>query len=74
MPCPEILEQICAELKENIDSPICQDLKKHLEGCPECRAYVDSLKKTVYLYRHLPEQTVPEEVQDRLYKVLKLKE
>ncbi len=72
MPCPEILERICTELKENIDSPICQDLKKHLDDCPDCRAYVDSLKKTVYLYRQLPDEALPEDVQNRLFRVLKL--
>ncbi len=73
MSCHEMLEKICADLKEDIDSEVCQEVKRHLESCPDCRAYVDSLKKTVYLYRKIPDEKLPDEVQERLYKTLKLK-
>lgn len=72
MPCPEMLHRICTELKEDIDSEVCQEVKQHLDTCPDCRAYVDSLKKTVYLYRQISDQNVPHEVQNRLIEALKL--
>lgn len=72
MPCPDMVERICAELGENIDSEVCTEIRQHLATCPDCSAYVDSLKKTVYLYRQLPENSLPEDIQNRLHAVLNL--
>jgi len=72
MPCPEMLDRICAELREDIESEVCRELKEHLAECPDCRAYVDSLKKTVILFRSVPDKNIPEDVQGRLFKSLKI--
>lgn len=75
MKCTKILEKICDELGENLDSPKCAEVKKHLAECPECCAHVDSLRKTVFLYRCAMKDCdcdVPEEVDNRLWKVLNL--
>jgi len=75
MKCITVLEQICDELGENLDSLKCLEIKKHLEECPDCCAHVDSLRKTVYLYRYVMKDSecdVPEDVDNRLWKVLNL--
>jgi len=72
MECLKTLDQICEELGENIDSPLCQEVKEHLNVCPKCCAYVDSIKKTVYLYRQWIDEDVPQDVDSRLWKVLNL--
>ena len=69
--CPNIIDKICVELSDSIDSELCKELKAHLEGCPECRAYVDTLKKTIYLYRQIPDENVPGDFQKELFKKLK---
>ncbi len=61
------IEEICDQLSEYLDSDKCKEIKKHLEDCPTCCAYVDTIRKTVELYKELPE-----DVQERLMKVLKL--
>jgi len=74
MECLTNLKQICDRLGENLNSPTCQELKAHLAECTKCCAYVDSIKKTVYLYQCLnDEQDVPDSVDKRLWKVLNLR-
>ena len=42
---------LCDFLEEDIDSPLCRELKEHMEDCPDCRANVETVKQTVKLYR-----------------------
>lgn len=72
MKCLTTLEQICEELGENIDAPLCAEIQEHLKDCPKCCAYVDSIKKTVSFYRKLIDEDVPSEVDSRLWKILNL--
>ncbi|MDZ7294330.1 MAG: zf-HC2 domain-containing protein [candidate division KSB1 bacterium] len=70
--CLHKLDEICAALDEELDSEQCRMIRAHLEECPQCCAVVDSLRKTVRLFQCLPKADVPEEVDLRLWKVLKL--
>ncbi|MHB9029428.1 MAG: anti-sigma factor family protein [Candidatus Latescibacterota bacterium] len=51
--------QICDYLGADIDSPACREVREHLESCPECRAYYDSIRETVYLYRKTEQPCEP---------------
>lgn len=74
MKCLKALEQICEALGEDLDSPMCQEIQEHLDDCPECCAYVDSIKKTVYFCRQqMAQKDVPAEIDSRLWKILNLK-
>ncbi len=42
---------LCAELGEDLDSPACQTLRQLVAQCPNCQAFVDSVKKTIRLYQ-----------------------
>lgn len=71
--CKEIAKYICAELDEHLDSPKCRAIKKHLETCPNCTANLDSLKKTLKLYREYPDPKLSDKCRKELFTVLKLK-
>ncbi len=60
---------------EDLDDPSCQEVLDHLNACPTCKVYFDTVKKTIYLCRELdcPEE-MPDEVNDRLLEVLNLKD
>lgn len=45
------LLEICEKVDRDLTSPTCKKLREHLEKCPDCAAYYDSLKKTILLYR-----------------------
>ncbi len=57
--CVQALRFICDNLDADVNSPRCIEIRRHLAECPNCTAYLDSLKKTVALYRHYPIDTVP---------------
>jgi hypothetical protein len=73
MHCPEILDHICEELDTKISSAKCREIKRHLAQCPNCTAYLDSLKKTVKLYKTYPDKKVSQKTRKQLFAVLKLK-
>ncbi len=72
MDCLNTLQQICDLLAEDINSPLCQEIKQHLQECPGCCAEVDSIRKVVYLYRDYYKSDVPMEADQRLWRVLNL--
>ena len=43
--------EICDYLGGDLDSPFCKEVRDHLDSCPECKIYLDSIKQTVYLFR-----------------------
>jgi hypothetical protein len=55
IPCSKVLRHIQTELETGLNLQVYQRMRKHLENCPNCMCYLDSLKKVVYLYRNLPE-------------------
>jgi predicted anti-sigma-YlaC factor YlaD len=59
MNCTEAYRFICDNLDENIRSARCRAIRRHIESCPNCKAYLDSIKKTVTLYRTIPGPNVP---------------
>ena len=72
----DTFNKLCDDLSDNINGELCDEVKEHLKDCPECRIYVDTLKQTVYLYRGEQEieeeEGIPEDVSNRLFKVLNL--
>ena len=72
MNCLDTLNQICEELGEDINSPLCKEVEEHLKNCPKCCAHVDSIRKVVRLYQKVGDSEVPETVDERLWKVLNL--
>ena len=69
-----IIKMVQEQLGRGIDADIIEDVARHMEECPECKIYVDSVKETVKIYRVTElEQSIPDDVSDRLFKVLDLK-
>lgn len=70
--CHDVLGHICEELDTRMNSAKCRALKRHLETCPNCTAYLDSLRKTITLYSTSPNPRLPGKVRNELFAVLKL--
>ncbi len=70
--CKHLKSQLSSYIDGELDESICQEIEKHLAGCDRCKIVIDTLKKTVILYREAPEETVPPAVHTRLVKVLEL--
>ena len=61
------------ELSEFIDGELapdlCAELEQHMAGCENCRVVVDTLRRTVSLYRTLPaDPELPPDVEERLWR------
>jgi predicted anti-sigma-YlaC factor YlaD len=68
-----VYKQICDFMGEDLDAPVCKEVADHLRSCPNCRVYLDTVKKTVTLCQEVEKEIgVPEDVKDRLFKVLSL--
>ncbi len=70
----QLLDSLQSQFGKDIDSEVMENIAKHMKDCPDCKIYVDSVKHTVKIYRTTEKnQSVPEDVSDRLFKTLKLK-
>jgi anti-sigma factor RsiW len=70
MKCKDAYLHICDNLDEQIDSPRCREIRAHLAVCPDCHAFLTSLKKTVKLYKALPAPRLPRGIHSRLLHTL----
>ena len=66
------LDTICDYIDGELEAAMCAELEAHLAECPDCRVMVDTLRKTITLYRSQAPAELPSDVERRLYKVLKL--
>ncbi|MEE9190862.1 MAG: hypothetical protein V3U16_08845 [Candidatus Neomarinimicrobiota bacterium] len=70
----ELADLVKAQLGEDMDADFIDEVAKHLEECPDCKICYDSVRQTVKLYRVSESETgVPDQVSERLFKVLSLK-
>ena len=72
--CSDLKAQLSNFIDGELDDALCQEIQKHLADCEDCQVMVDTLKKTIVLYREAKEETVPPDVHARLVKVLDLEE
>jgi anti-sigma factor (TIGR02949 family) len=73
--CNKLLYSLSEYIDGELDSEMCAQIERHLEGCDNCRIVIDSLRKTVYLYQVTTEPaSVPEDVRQRLFRRLDLDE
>ncbi len=70
--CQEIKQQLSDYLDGELDPAVCAELEQHLRGCDNCRVMVDTLHKTILLYREYSRTPPPAGVHERLVRVLKL--
>lgn len=57
--CKDAYLFICDNLDENLESPRCRQIRRHLDSCPACRSFLQSVKRTVSLFRTEPTPHVP---------------
>lgn len=73
--CERLVEVLSDYVDGELDESLCSVLEKHIAGCENCRVVVDTLRKTIQLYRETsPDVEVPPDVQERLYECLNLQD
>jgi hypothetical protein len=69
--CADVAKHVCENLDEQIDSPLCRKIKKHLQECPNCTNELIYLKKTIALYRKTPNPRFTHSTHQKLLSALK---
>ena len=49
--CKEVMNHICDSLGEDLNSPKCVNIKHHLDNCPNCQKYFNSVDSTINFYK-----------------------
>ncbi len=49
--CKEVFELLSEYLDAELNPESCEEIRKHLAGCPPCIEFLESLKRTVSLCR-----------------------
>ncbi len=70
MKCSNVYRHICDNLDQRLGTRRCREIRQHIGVCPDCRAYLASLKRTVELYRSIPPPRLPKAAHDRLIRAL----
>ena len=70
MTCRELFERLSEYVDGELSQEICEEIRRHMEGCDPCVAFAKTLKKTADLCRRLPSQPIPPEVAAELHTFL----
>ena len=72
--CHHLLHELSGYLDGEASAEVCAEIERHLADCEDCTALVDTTRKTITLYRKLPQPDLPTGARERLYKTLDLSE
>ena len=70
--CKVVMNHICENLGEDLNSEKCIAIKNHLNECDDCKNYFNSIEQTIEFYRKY-NINLPGEAHDRLISALGLK-
>ena len=70
--CRHMLGDLSNYLDGEASDELCAEIESHMANCEDCRIVVDTLGKTVLLYRDLPQPELSVGARERLYQSLDL--
>ena len=71
--CKDLLGNMSDYIDGELNDEVCQELKRHIAGCENCRVVFDTMTRTIYLYQSGAQETeVPPQVRGRLFETLHL--
>lgn len=70
--CRDHLGDLSDYVDGDLDPELCAEIERHMSECGNCRIVVDTLRKTISLYRNYGHEDLPNDTLKRLYAVLKL--
>ena len=57
--CDEVLDNLRDYLDDQERAELCREIEEHLKHCHDCQVEVDSIKKTIVLYKMDRETIIP---------------
>lgn len=65
--CRDLAARLSEYLDQEVEPEVCADIEDHLDDCPPCRDFLESLRRTVGLVRETPpSESIPEDVKRRI--------
>lgn len=71
MKCEELLKLLNDYVDGTVDPAICAEFERHMAGCNPCQVVVDTIRKTITLYKAGQPYELPVEFRQRLHEVLR---
>ncbi len=70
--CGDLLGPLSDYISGEAAESLCAQIEAHMAECEDCRVMVDTLRKTIFLYRADNPSELPGDVRRRLYQKLDL--
>lgn len=72
--CDSLLRSLSDYIDGELDEAMCREIQQHLETCDNCRAVLNTTRRTIDLVHLPPDASIglPDEVRSRLFKRLDL--
>jgi hypothetical protein len=71
----DVLNRVCDYLGLDLDSEPCQQVQNYLESSPNCKIFVENVKKTIQIYKATDRnEEPPQEICRKLLNTLNLEE
>ncbi len=58
--CREVFARLSEYLDQELDADLCEVLEGHLDDCPPCQVFIESLRRTVGLIRDADPTPLPD--------------
>lgn len=71
MKCEELLAMLNDYVDGQIDPGVCEAFESHLEGCNPCQVVVDTIRKTITLYKDEEVYELPLSFRTRMHQTLR---
>ncbi len=71
MDCQDLLKIVNQYVDGEVDPTVCEHFEEHLEGCNPCQVVVDTVRKTITLYKGTQVYETPLEFKQRLHATLR---
>jgi anti-sigma factor RsiW len=68
--CSEFLAHLDDLIDDQITVPMRAELEEHLRGCEHCMVTLNTTRKTIEIYRKHVLYELPNDLRDRLHKVI----
>jgi anti-sigma factor RsiW len=73
MKCKDLLKLLNEYIDGTIDPKICEEFERHMSGCNPCQVVVDTLKKTITVYKEGKPYEIPVEFKEKLHQAIREK-
>ena len=60
--CKAIFESLSEYLDDELPEDFCRTFEQHMDGCPPCQTFLDSLRRTIRLIENVDAPPLPDEI------------